>query len=98
MPATNNIPVERGNTVGKAAPWKASNTPPPTNIPSKKESRQENSPARGIKTPPTIPLIPVMRPTNNIIKEEDKPISNPPIAPATGVKLCITDSYFVTFV
>src|SRR5215471_5909918 len=55
--------------------------------PTMKATRQARSLVRGLIRPPKIPLIPAMRPVNSMSKTAESPISTPPIAAETGVKL-----------
>jgi hypothetical protein len=42
------------------------------------------------RQPPNIPLMPAIRPVNSINNAAERPISAPPIAAETGVKLAMT--------
>src|SRR5690242_7598516 len=52
-----------------------------------KATRQARSLVCGLIRPPKIPLIPAMRPVNSMSRTAESPISTPPIAAETGVKL-----------
>src|SRR5262249_24591653 len=54
-----------------------------------KATRQARSLVCGLMRPPKIPLIPAMRPVNSMSRTAESPISTPPIAAETGVKLAM---------
>jgi hypothetical protein len=52
--------------------------------PAMKESRQILSPADIVKAPPSMPLIPAIRPFNSINNADASPINPPPIKAEIG--------------
>ena len=59
--------------------------------PAMKAMRQPLSSPRKFNRPLKMPLIPAIRPVDNISRTAESPISTPPIAADTGVKLAMTD-------
>ena len=59
--------------------------------PAMKAMRQPLSSPRKFNRPLKMPLIPAIRPVDNISSTAESPISTPPIAADTGVKLAMTD-------
>jgi hypothetical protein len=55
--------------------------------PSVKAILQDTSPLAGLKRPPTMPVIPAIRPFSNMNSAADIPMSAPPASADQGVKL-----------
>src|ERR1700719_3039297 len=58
--------------------------------PATKAARQPLSLVPSPRRPAKMPLMPAIRPVSSIISREDRPISTPPMAAETGVKLAMT--------
>src|ERR687895_162792 len=58
----------------------------PSNKPTTNTTRQPASELFGASKPPTMPLIPLMRPFNNNSSAAARPMSRPPTSPLIGVK------------
>ena len=58
--------------------------------PAMKAMRQPLSSPRKFNRPPKMPLMPAIRPVDNISRTAESPIRTPPIAADTGVKLAMT--------
>ena len=59
--------------------------------PAMKAMRQDLSSLRKFNRPLKMPLMPAMRPVDNISRTAESPIRAPPIAADTGVKSVMTD-------
>src|SRR5918995_628610 len=63
--------------------------------PTTKATRQPVSPPFGVSSPPTMPLIPAMRPFSSSMSVTASPIKSPPANPLTGVKSSTSASVLV---
>src|SRR5215208_495964 len=65
----------------------------PSQSPTMNTARHSTSEPFRDSRPPTMPLIPAILPFNRISSTADRPISNPPMNPLTGVKFSTIASF-----
>jgi len=83
-----------GDVAGR--PWNGSRavtrrSTPPATSPATKSARQRTSPRRGVRSPPTIPLTPAIRPFKSRSAAALRPITMPP---KIGVAMVTAESRF----